>query len=247
MRTLVVSIGNSTIFCGVFADDRLLASFRLPVQARGLGRRLAARIRSDFSAAAVCSVVPPLTRPVVRELRRSFRITPRLLSPGAPHGLTVGYRRPRELGADRLAAALGARMKFPRRHVIVVDCGTATTVTALHRDGTLLGGAILPGLSLGPEMLAKRTAKLPRVPLRRPAAALGRSPAEGISSGIFFGHVGAIRELVGRIRREAFGREAVLVVGTGGHAPFFAKEGLFTALEPNLILDGLRAFLSVLG
>jgi type III pantothenate kinase len=246
MRTLAVAIGNTTIFCGVFVDQRLLASFRLRAAGRGWGRRIAARARGEFGAVAVCSVVPRLTRPIVRELTRHFGLTPRVLTTTAPHGLKIGYRRPRELGTDRLAAALGAREKFPRRNVIVVDCGTATTVTALRRDGALLGGAILPGLALWPAMLAARTAQLPRVPLRRPAAALGRSPPEGIASGIFFGHGGAIRELIGRIRREAFGRGSVVVVGTGGHAPLFAHEGFFTAVEPALILHGLRAFISIL-
>jgi len=247
MRTLVLSVGNTTIFCGVFAGDRLVRSFRLPAAARGLGRAVAARAGGPAAGAFLCSVVPSLTPAVARELKRAIGRGPEILTAASPHGLEIGYRRPGQLGTDRLAAALGARRRFAGRNVIVVDCGTATTVTALGRGGRLLGGAILPGLALWPEMLAARTAKLPRVPVRRPAAAVGRSPPEGIASGVYFGHAGAIRELVRRIRAEAFGREPVLVVGTGGHAPLLAKEGLFAVLEPNLILYGLRAFGSVLG
>ena len=92
------------------------------------------------------------------------------LTADAAHGLTIGYHRPGQLGADRVATAIGAQVLYPKRHVVVVDCGTATTVTALRSDGTLLGGAILPGLSLWPETLALRTAQLPRIQLRRPRA-----------------------------------------------------------------------------
>jgi len=126
--------------------------------------------------------------------------------------------------------------------VIVVDCGTATTVTALSKQGILLGGAILPGLGLWPEMLATRTAQLPRVALKRPAVALGRSTQQGLQSGFFHGHAGAIRELTQRIGAEAFGRASVVVIGTGGYAALLTRENLFTVYQPELILTGLHFF-----
>lgn len=238
-RVLALSIGNTSLFAGVFSGARLTAAFRFaPAELFRLPRR----VRGRIDAAVLCSVVPALTPDVVRLVRRAWNLEPRQLTADAPHGLRIGYRRPRELGADRLAAALGAREKFPRRNTIVVDCGTATTVTALRRDGTLLGGAIFPGLALWPEMLMTRTAQLPRVTPMRPRAALGRSMRAGIASGVFFGHAGAIRETVARVRAEAFGKAAGIILGTGGHAPLFSREKLFTALEPNLVLEGLRAF-----
>jgi type III pantothenate kinase len=97
-------------------------------------------------------------------------------------------------------------------------------------------------LALWSEMLAARTAQLPEVlPVRRPAP-LGRSPREAIASGLFHGHAGAIRELVQVVARDAFGKAPAVVVGTGGNAPRFAREKLFTELSPDLILIGLRAF-----
>jgi type III pantothenate kinase len=106
----------------------------------------------------------------------------------------------------------------------------------------LLGGAIFPGLSLAAEILAKRTAQLPSVTPARPVRALGRGTQAGIASGVFYGQTGAIRELVGRIRVEAFGRSRVQVLGTGGNAPALGRENLFTRQEPDLILFGLRDF-----
>lgn len=239
MRTLAISIGNTSLFAGVFVDARLLRSFRLRHDELGA---LPARVGRAVDAVALCSVVPVLTSRVAEVARRTWSVAPRVLTADTVDVLTIGYRRPRELGTDRLAAALGAFDRWPGKDVIVIDCGTATTVTALRRDGRVLGGAILPGLTLSAEALATRTAQLPRVAARRPRSVVGRSPAEAIASGVFFGHVGAIRELVARVRREAFGRTPALVVGTGGHAPQLACEVPFDVHEPHLVLLGLRRF-----
>ena len=236
---LVLSIGNTSLFGGVFAPHWRIATFRLPPSGLMSLSRYAPK---QIDRAIVCSVVPALTPDVVRFIRRTWNIEPELLTARSPHGLTLGYRKPEQLGTDRIAAAIGARGLFPRRAVIVVDCGTATTITALNPEGKLLGGAILPGMSLWPEMLARGTAQLPRVEIQPPKAAVGRSPEEAIASGTFFGHVGAIRETVARVRAEAFGRTRCVVVGTGGHAPLLAGEKLFTVIEPGLILQGLHAF-----
>ena len=312
MRTLVLNLGNTSLFVGVYSDERgrpplrqfrsvatparhsspsdggsvsewssaqtpnvaasvsewppkpplshvrgyekiaahsasgLVACFRVPIRdaasARGFARLVARRVLGPIDRAALCSVVPTLTAPISRHIQRTFGIAPEILTADAPHGLKIDYRRPRELGTDRLAAALGARVLYPKMNVIVVDCGTATTVTALRRDGVLAGGAIFPGLSLWADLLAVRTAQLPRIALRRPRAAVGRSPREAMASGLYHGHAGAIRELIQRVHAEAFGRQKAVVIGTGGHASRFAREKLFTVLAPDLILTGLRAF-----
>lgn len=239
MRTLVLSIGNTSLFGGVFEKLRRVTAFRL---APADLVRLPKRVRGTIDAAAICSVVPALAPDVLRLISRTWSIDARVLTAESPHGLKIGYRRPRELGADRVATALGVRAMFPGKHAIVVDCGTATTVTALHRDGALLGGAIFPGLGLWPEMLVQRTAQLPRVAPVRPRAALGRSPREGIASGIYYGQLGAIRETVACVRAEAFGRAACVVIGTGGNVATFAKENVFDVVVPELVLHGLAAF-----
>lgn len=238
-RTLVIDVGNTTIFGGVFHGRRLVRRFRWPTRDAGPGhwRRLGLVRR-----AVLCSVVPQVTASVRRAVGRHCGVRPQLLTVAAPHGLRIGYREPDRLGTDRLACALGARALFPRQNIIVVDCGTATTLTALDRHGTILGGAILPGLGLWPAALADGTAQLPVVAPGRPRRALGRSPEEALRSGIHHGHAGAIREVASRVRTEAFGRAAVRVIGTGGHAARFASAGIFTTVQPDLILTGLKAF-----
>jgi type III pantothenate kinase len=239
-RILAVDIGNTTVFAGVFAGRRLVRTFRVPTASAA--RPAPWRRLGPIDRVVLCSVVPAMTARISRAIKRHLGRRPLVLTSTSPHGLRIAYRNPARLGHDRLACAIGARALFPGRHLIMVDCGTATTVTALHRNGTILGGAILPGAGLWSAALATHTSQLPAVSLAAPARVAGRSTEEALRSGIHHGHAGAIRELVGRMRTEAFGRAVPVVIGTGGHAARFAKSRLFTTLQPNLILAGLRAF-----
>src|SRR5207253_4569696 len=128
--------------------------------------------------------------------------------------------------------AIGATLRRPATNVILVDCGTATTCDLVTAEGDYLGGAILPGIGISVETLAGRTAKLPSVELTRPANALGRSTIESIQSGVYHGHVGAIRQLVGELAREAFADQRPYVVGTGGFARLLEPEKLFDEIVP---------------
>jgi type III pantothenate kinase len=239
-RTLVLDLGNTTAFGGVFRGDKLVRRFRVPTRSAAISGPWA-RL-GPVDRAVMCSVVPRATAAARRAITRRCGVRPQVLTAASPHGLRIGYRDPARLGTDRLACALGAQVRFPGRNLIVVDCGTATTVTALDRHGTILGGAILPGLGLWPVALAARTAQLPAATPTPPRRAVGRSPEEALRSGIFHGHAGAIREVVSRVRNEAFGRAAPVVIGTGGHSARFASVGVFTTVQPDLILAGLKAF-----
>lgn len=246
MRVLLLNIGNTTLLGGVVVRGQLRSRFRIPVgQAAtkdGLRELLTTKVRGKIDRAAVCSVVPELTLPVCAAVKRELGVAPRVLRAESAHGLVLGYKRPRELGADRVAAALGAHATYPGRDLIVVDFGTATTVTAVDAEGNVAGGAILPGFGLWAEMLATRTAQLPKVNGAVPRQALGRTPKEAIAAGLHFGHTGAVRELVTRISREVYGRKRPLVLGTGGNAARFDRENVFAEHVPDLILLGLHAF-----
>jgi type III pantothenate kinase len=152
----------------------------------------------------------------------------------------VKYRNPHEVGADRIAGAIGAALLRPASNVIVADCGTATTLDVVTAAGDYLGGAILPGVGISVDTLAGRTAKLPSVEIARPTTALGRSTIESIQSGVYFGHAGAIRRLVDELRREVFGAASVVVIGTGGFARLLESERLFDEVVPELVLLGLK-------
>lgn len=239
MNSLVASIGNTTTVFGHFTARNRLRQWR--VATAEVGRFRLPHLAAERSV--LCSVVPGRTATVANLMKRASGVRPTLLSSTSRHGLRVEYRDPSRFGADRLAAALGARARFPGRDIVVVDCGTATTVTALARDGRIRGGAILPGLALWPAMLSRRTAQLPEVRVRRPRGALGHSPEEAILAGAWWGHAGAVRAVVAQVKTEAFGRaRGIAVIGTGGNASALADSALFTACFPALALEGLRAW-----
>ena len=241
MKTLVLDQGNSTLFAGVFRGDKLMRSARIT---KNVSEEIIRLARGKTDRIVLCSVVPKLTPRLVYLLKKLFGSAPLILTSKADHGLRVAYEQPEELGVDRLANALGAKKLYPNKNVIVVDCGSATTLTLLHRDGTVLGGSILPGVAMWSEILNQRTARLPSVSLSSPHTVVGRDTDTAIRSGIMHGHAGAIRELISKSRLEAFGRSPVVVLGTGGQVTHFKEQSLFTHLESELILHGLEAFAS---
>lgn len=246
---LCLDIGNSQLHGGVF-DGGLRCQFRKTTHPLGasdeFGVFFTAVLRENgvdpraVERVAICSVVPAALYPVRSACLKYFRTEPFVLQAGVKTGLKVRYRNPHEVGADRIAAAIGATLRRPNANVIVADCGTATTLEVVTAEAEYLGGAILPGVGISVETLAGRTAKLPSVELTRPSAALGRSTIESIQSGVFHGHVGAIRQLIGELTREAFPGQKPHVIGTGGFARLLESEKLFDEVVPELVLLGLK-------
>lgn len=246
---LCLDIGNSQLHGGVF-DGGLRLQFRKTTHPLGssdeFGVFFTAVLRENgvdpalVRRVAICSVVPPALYPIRSACVKYFRCEPFVLQAGVKTGLKVKYRNPHEVGADRIAGAIGATLRRPNANVIVVDCGTATTLDVVTAGGDYLGGAILPGVGISVETLAGRTAKLPTVEITRPAVALGRSTIESIQSGVFHGHAGAIRRLIDEIGREVFRDEPRSIIGTGGFARLFETENLFDEVVPELVLAGLK-------
>ena len=247
---LTLDVGNSQIHGGVFNGDVLRVQFRRTTHPIGssdeIGVFLRAVLRENqldpaaVRRVAICSVVPPVAYPLRAACVKYFHCEPFLLQAGVRTGLKIKYRNPAEVGADRVANAIAATLRRPGSNCLVVDCGTATTFDVVTAGGDYLGGAIMPGLGISAEMLSSRTARLPSVEIARPEAALGRSTSESIQAGLYHGHVGAIRQLLGQLAREAFAGEKPAVIGTGGFARMFEAEGLFDEIVPELVLFGLK-------
>ena len=161
-----------------------------------------------------------------------------MIRPGVKTGVRIGIDNPREVGADRVVNAAAAHRLYGGP-LIVIDFGTATTLDAVSEDGEYLGGAIAPGIGIAAEALFQRASKLPRIELIPPEHAIGRNTVTAMQSGVMFGYVGLIENLVSRIRRELDGH--VKVVATGGLANVIAKEtGVIDEVNSNLTLIGLR-------
>ena len=246
---LALDIGNTNVTIGAFDGDRLRASWRLAADSHRSADEYALQLNSllplkgvapgDVSDVVLCSVVPPLTA-VFEELAHSlFGVTPLVVGPGAKTGVRILYDNPRDVGADRIADAAAAHAIYGGP-TIVVDMGTATVFDAIAADGAYLGGAIAPGLNIAAESLFLSTSQLRRVEMSAPPAAIGKNTAHAIQSGLVFGYVGLIEEMVRRFRIEMDAPDA-LVIGTGGLAPLLASQTtVFDHIDEELTLSGLR-------
>jgi len=247
---LCLDVGNTTIHGGVFDHDELEVQFRRTSEFRASSDELGLFLRSvlrensvdpaSIERIAVCSVVPDAIHSLRNACLKYFAQTPFILQAGAKTGLKIKYRNPLEVGADRIADAIGAVHLYPGKNIIIGDFGTATTFSAVTKDKKFLGGAILAGLRLSMEALEEKTAKLPPVEIISMKEALGRSTVESIQSGLFFGQIGMAKELKARITAEVFKDEAPIVIGTGGFSGLFEREGLFDVVVPDLVLRGLN-------
>lgn len=254
---LVLDVGNSQIFCGVFAGEELITQFRYASTARGSSDEVGVFLRGalrendvqpdSIETIAISSVVPELNYTLRACCQKYFNIEPMIMRPGVKTGLKIGYKDPKEVGSDRIADAMGAVKLFPGHNLIVIDFGTATTVCAISKDKVFLGGNIMPGVRLGMEVLEAKTAKLPSVEIKPARTAIGKTTIESIQSGLYWSNVGMVRELISRITAEAFAEEPPLVIATGGFANLFHRENLFDHVVSDLILTGLIEALKLNG
>ena len=246
---LSIDVGNSHIYGGVFSGDEICLRFRHTSSnstSDELGIFLKTVLRENqcdpdtIKAISICSVVPQLDYSLRAACIKYFGLEPFLLQAGVKTGLNIKYRNPVDVGADRIANAIAGSHLFPGKNLIIIDFGTATTFCAITTQKAYLGGAILPGVRLAVDALSKNTAKLPAVDIVKVEQAVGRSTIESIQSGVFYGALGACRELIGRIKQEAFPGQPVLVLATGGFASLFEKHGLYDHHLPDLVLQGVR-------
>lgn len=190
----------------------------------------------EFEGTLLCSVVPEKAR-ILQEVLASFGPL-HSLSARSDTGLAIDYPQPEQIGADRLANAIGvsARHGAP---AIVIDFGTAVTFDVVSAGPAYCGGVIAPGLGAMQDYLGRRTALLPRIELDEPATAIGKSTVQAMQAGAVFGYRGLVREILARLRAEMQGEPAI--VATGGDAELIAR-GLpeIGAVDPDLTLEGLR-------
>lgn len=246
---LCLDVGNSHIYGGLFEGDDLIIRFRHTSKVSTsdeLGIFLKAVIRENgchpeqIKSVAICSVVPSLEYSLRAACIKYLSKEPFFLQSGVKTGLNVQYKQPSDVGADRIANAIAATQQFPGQNLIVIDFGTATTFCVINKQKTYFGGAILPGMRLFVEALSSHTAKLPMVDIIKMDHVVGRSTVESIQSGIFYGALGACRELISLIRREQFPQQEVLVLATGGFASLFENSQLYNHNVPDLVLHGIR-------
>lgn len=249
---LAIDVGNTETKLGCFPleDGDLLQSWRVTTDSRRTADEYGAFFAQlfataelgarDVQAVVISSVVPKLDAVLTHACKRYFDCTPSFLAPHRQSLMAIRTERPGEVGADLIAAALGAREIYGAP-LIVVSYGTATVFMALSGAGEYIGVAIAPGINISIDALVGRTAKLPQISLEAPERALGTDTIAALQSGIVYGFVGQTEALVRRFREE-MGVEA-RVVATGGMADVIARNSsIVDELNPHLSLLGLRAY-----
>jgi type III pantothenate kinase len=248
---LCLDVGNTHLLGGVFSKNKLVLRFRYATPLLGTADQfgiflvnilaLHSLSSSEVKAIALSSVVPNYDYTLRHCFAQYFKTaTCFLLQQGVKTGLNIRCKNPNEVGADRIANAVGAIAAFPGIPLIVVDMGTATTLCAITKNADYLGGAILPGMRLCMEALKNNTAKLMAVDIEVPGSYIGRTTRESIQSGLYYGHLGALKELILGFKKEIFAGESAKVLGTGGFSQLYEGRGLFDTIIPDLVLLGLQ-------
>ena len=250
---LAVDVGNTNITLGLVEGGAVASTRRAGTPNHATADEvelllagllgLAGRALDDVGAIAVASVVPAVTAAL--EAVGSRRGIGVLVASSGTVPLAIRVDRPGEVGADRIVNALAVTRLYGAP-AVVVDFGTATTFDCVGPDGAYVGGAIAPGLELGLEALAAKTAKLPRIDLRAPDRAIGRDTVSAIQSGAVFGYQALAAGLIARLRAElaeTTGARAtdIRAVLTGGlsAAPWALGIAGVDVIDPALTLKGL--------
>lgn len=234
---LLIDISNSFAKLAFASTERVERSSRIPTRALSPAA-IAALLRKREAKALVISSVVPAKDAVVR--RAAGKRPTLFIDAKCNLGVGVAYPKPETIGADRLANAAAVSQMYGRP-AIVVDFGTAVTFDVVSAKGDYIGGVIAPGLESMTSFLYQRTALLPKLTLREPRQAIGRTTRAAMLSGAVYGYRGLVREIIARIRSEAFAKGRVQVVATGGYAALIAHQlPEIEAVHGGLTLEGLR-------
>jgi type III pantothenate kinase len=231
MNALLINANNTNTTFAITNRRRILTCKTVPTA------KLAGILfsRDRFNSAVLSSVVPSATA----KLRRWIPVECILVKAGIDLGIGVRYPQPKQIGADRLANAVGVTHLYGAP-AIVVDFGTAVTFDIVNARREYVGGVIAPGLSAVTDYLYQRTALLPRITLAEPRSAVGKSTIEAMRVGAVVGYRGLVKEILGALRREP-GMKRAVVVATGGYGDLIARKILgIQHVNPMLTLEGLR-------
>lgn len=246
---LVIDIGNTNITLGIFDGDNKVFTARLATDISKTGDQYAVELVNilnlngvkveDIDGCIVSSVVPVLIRAFKKTCSFIRPEKTLFVGPGVKTGLDIKIDNPAQLGADLAVGAVAALKKY-QMPCIILDLGTATTISVLDKDGAFLGGTISAGIGISLEALTKRTSQLPQISIETPKSVIGKNSVDCMKAGLVLGTSCMIDGIIERIENE-LGQTAT-VVATGGLAPEVIKNCKREILmDDDLLLDGLKA------
>ena len=244
---LAIDIGNTNIVLGGLEGEKILFEARMATDLIKTSDQYCAELKSmlalfevtpeAISGSIISSVVPPVLNSFKTAIRKLTGKACLVVGPGIRTGLNIRMENPAEVGSDLIVAAVAAIADYGAP-LLLVDMGTATTITAVDETGTFVGGCICPGVKISMEALTGRTAQLPGISLDEPQKAIGKNTRDCMRSGIMFGAAAMLDGLLDRMEAEL--GTPVKVVATGGIArfviPLCRRELIY---DRSLMLKGL--------
>ncbi len=245
---LVIDMGNSNIEVGIIEGEEILMSERISTDLKKTLTEYAVLLDTIFrlrgintknlEGGIISSVVPPLTFPLKEAVKLAAGFTPLVVGPGMKCGLKIRIDDPKTLGADMVVAAVGAIEHYGAPN-IVIDMGTATTITGINEKKEFIGGAIIPGVIVSLSALANSASQLPMIGLEKPGKAIGTNTVDCMKSGVIYGQASLLDGMIERMSEEMSGSPKV--IATGGLAkvivPYCRNKII---LDNKLMLHGLR-------
>lgn len=244
---LVVDIGNTNIVAGCVEGKEILFRERLSTAHRATKLEYSVLFKTAFDmygvdykaidGAIISSVVPSVTNTVKAAIEKLCSISVMVVGPGVKTGISIVIDNPAQLGSDLVVDAVASVEEYSVPQIII-DMGTATTISVIDKNKQFLGGAILPGVAVSHDALIGRTSQLPKVAFERPKKLIGSNTIDSIKSGILYGNAGAIEGIVERYEEEL--GEKCTVVATGGLAKVIVplcKRDII--VDEDLLLKGL--------
>ena len=245
---LALDAGNSNITIGAFEDRKLVSQWRLRTVHEQTADEWGILLRNLFSPAGldiakvdgmiISSVVPPIDSTLAFTAQRYFHTEALFVGPRTNIGLTIRYDNPNEVGADRLVNGVAGFYKYGGP-CVVVDLGTTINFDVISKDAEYLGGAIAVGIGISIEALFRKTARLPQVDFRAPAAVVGTNTVASMQSGLYFGTIGMIDGILERMIAQ-LGPETN-AIATGGQAHLIVSGSRYLKIvDEHLTLEGLQ-------
>lgn len=245
---LALDMGNTNIVVGCIDNDKVCFTERMSTDPKKTELEYAVAIKTvlelygidtkDISGAIISSVVPPLDNIVKDAIYKVINKKPMIVGPGLKNGLNLLLDNPKQVGSDLVVDAVAtiSEYGFP---AIIIDMGTATTISVVDKNRNYIGGMILPGIKVSLESLTQGTAKLPKISLEAPKQAIGRNTVDCMKSGIIYGNAAAIDGMIERIESELGYKTTI--VATGGLASVVVKHcKRDIILDDELLLKGLK-------